>query len=120
MPQHQTKLSPRRRYVPAIIHSVRHPPGRTGGQTGLLVRNRQTYIRDYLFGFNSCSRRISPARACKCGTSQRNTIVAATPPRNWANTNEGTSIGRIPANVSLRHLAMVTAGFANEVDTVNQ
>jgi len=34
--------------------------------------------------------------------------------------NQGTSSGRIPANVSLSDLAIVTAGFANDVDEVNQ
>ena len=29
-------------------------------------------------------------------------------------------MGRMPANVSLSDLAMVTAGFANDVDAVNQ
>jgi hypothetical protein len=29
-------------------------------------------------------------------------------------------VGRMPANVSLRHRAIVTAGFANYVDAVNQ
>ena len=32
----------------------------------------------------------------------------------------GTSLGRIPANVSVNALATVTAGLANEVDDVNQ
>ncbi len=32
----------------------------------------------------------------------------------------GVSIGRIPANVSLADRASVTAGFANDVDAVNQ
>jgi len=32
----------------------------------------------------------------------------------------GTSLGLIPANVSLRDRAIVTAVFANEVETVNQ
>jgi hypothetical protein len=32
----------------------------------------------------------------------------------------GTSTGRMPANVSLADRASVTAGFANEVDEVNQ
>ena len=56
----------------------------------------------------------------KLGTSQRNRNVAPIPPANWAATNRGTSTGRMPANVSLRALAMVTAGFANDVDAVNQ
>ena len=37
---------------------------------------------------------------------------------NWDTTNAGTSTGLIPANVSLSDLAMVTAGFANDVDAV--
>ena len=32
----------------------------------------------------------------------------------------GTSTGRMPAKVSLRLRAIVTAGFANEVEAVNQ
>jgi hypothetical protein len=32
----------------------------------------------------------------------------------------GASAGRIPANVSLAERASVTAGFANDVDAVNQ
>ena len=34
--------------------------------------------------------------------------------------NRGTSEGRIPAKVSDRERAIVTAGFANDVDAVNQ
>jgi hypothetical protein len=56
----------------------------------------------------------------KPGTSHRNKIVAAIPPANCATTKRGTSPGRIPANVSLKHLAIVTAGLAKEVDAVNQ
>jgi len=47
-------------------------------------------------------------------------MVAAIPAANWATVNRGTSPGRIPANVSLKHLAIVIAGFANEVDPVKQ
>ena len=32
----------------------------------------------------------------------------------------GTSAGRIPTNVSLSERASVTAGFANDVEAVNQ
>jgi CPA2 family monovalent cation:H+ antiporter-2 len=35
-------------------------------------------------------------------------------------TNPGTSSGRIPANVSVKARATVTAGFANDVEAVNQ
>ena len=49
-----------------------------------------------------------------------NRKVAANAPAICAAMNPGTSVGRIPANVSLRHRAIVTAGFANEVDAVNQ
>src|SRR6266567_1147829 len=52
--------------------------------------------------------------------NQRKRNVAATPPANCASTNGKTSAGRIPENVSLSDLAIVTAGFANDVDAVNQ
>src|ERR1700722_8743700 len=64
--------------------------------------------------------RISLAVAASRGTSQRNSRVAAIAPANWAATNRGTSKGRIPANVSESERAIVTAGFANEVEEVNQ
>src|ERR1700732_850491 len=54
------------------------------------------------------------------GTSQRNRAVAADAPIAWLTRNAGTSFGRIPANVSVAARAIVTAGFANEVDAVNQ
>src|SRR5688572_7871272 len=54
------------------------------------------------------------------GTSQRNSQVAAAAPASCATTKPGTSAGRMPANVSLAARASVTAGFANEVDAVNQ
>lgn len=41
-------------------------------------------------------------------------------PKEVAVINRGTSVGLIPANVSLRALATVIAGFANDVDAVNQ
>src|SRR6478736_905370 len=54
------------------------------------------------------------------GTSQPNSAVANAPPTTCAAMNGGTSAGRIPAKVSVIERAMVTAGFANDVDAVNQ
>src|SRR5580692_5908287 len=54
------------------------------------------------------------------GTSQRNRAVAVDAPIAWPTRNGGTSSGRIPANVFVAARAIVTAGFANEVDAVNQ
>src|SRR5262245_16897891 len=54
------------------------------------------------------------------GANQRSASVAAPAPRSCATTNPGASTGRIPAKVSLAARASVTAGFANEVDDVNQ
>src|SRR4051812_44655589 len=42
------------------------------------------------------------------------------PPTSWATTNPGTEPGAIPAKVSEKTRPIVTAGFANEVDEVNQ
>jgi hypothetical protein len=52
--------------------------------------------------------------------SHRNRKVAAKAPISCAATNRGASAGWIPAKVSDQQLAIVTAGFANEVDAVNQ
>jgi len=46
--------------------------------------------------------------------------VAAKAPATCATIKGGASIGRIPANVSLKLRAIVTAGLANDVDAVNQ
>ena len=39
---------------------------------------------------------------------------------NWAAMNAGMSEGAIPAKLSENPLAMVTAGFAKDVEEVNQ
>jgi hypothetical protein len=54
------------------------------------------------------------------GHSQRPTATAVAIPANCAKMNAATSPGAIPAKVSDRARATVTAGFANEVDAVNQ
>jgi len=61
-----------------------------------------------------------PALVFSLGISQRNKNVAEIAPASCAATNRGTSTGRIPANVSENDRAIVTAGFANDVDEVNQ
>src|ERR1700730_8370785 len=54
------------------------------------------------------------------GMSHRNKAVAPAAPRSCAVMKPGTSVGRIPAKVSLADRASVTAGLANDVDEVNQ
>ena len=41
-------------------------------------------------------------------------------PASWQMMNNGAEVGAIPAKVSDKLRAMVTAGLANEVDAVNQ
>jgi hypothetical protein len=60
------------------------------------------------------------ADALTFGTSQRKRKVAAKAPANCARMNIGTSGGLIPAKVSDMDRAIVTVGFAKEVDDVNQ
>ena len=48
------------------------------------------------------------------------TPVASAAPASWARTKGGASSGRMPAKVSERVRASVTAGCANDVDEVNQ
>jgi hypothetical protein len=52
--------------------------------------------------------------------SHRKSNVAANAPANWVATNPATSAGLMPAKVLLSDRARVTAGFANEVEDVNQ
>ena len=69
------------------------------------------------------SRRMRPrprAFLGRAGASHRKSAVAAAAPASCAAMNPGASAGRIPANVSLAARASVTAGFANDVDEVNQ
>ena len=54
------------------------------------------------------------------GTSHRMNSVATIAPAHCATINSGTSTGRIPENVLVSARATVTAGFANDVDAVNQ
>jgi hypothetical protein len=63
---------------------------------------------------------MSGATEGSAGTSHLNKAVAIAAPTNCAVINPGTSIGRIPLKVSVAALASETAGFANDVDAVNQ
>jgi hypothetical protein len=54
------------------------------------------------------------------GHSQRATGSAASAPASCAAMKAGAPVGAIPANVSDRVRARVTAGLANDVDAVNQ
>lgn len=56
----------------------------------------------------------------RSGASQRNKNVALRAPATCAITNSGTSTGLMPVNVLVKERASVTAGFANEVEEVNQ
>ena len=47
-------------------------------------------------------------------------VIATTKPMICITTNIGTDAGAMPAKESLKLRAMVTAGFASEVDDVNQ
>ena len=58
------------------------------------------------------------AHLSKSRTNHRNNQVATSAPADWATRNKGASAGRIPAKVLERHRAIVTAGFANEVEAV--
>jgi hypothetical protein len=58
--------------------------------------------------------------SCESSSELGSNKVAASPPASWAAMKRGTSAGRMPANVSLSDLAIVTAGLAKDVDAVNQ
>jgi hypothetical protein len=47
-------------------------------------------------------------------------MIANAAPATWERTNPGTLAMPIPANVSVKPRARVTAGLANDVEEVNQ
>ena len=51
---------------------------------------------------------------------KRAATIASAAPHNCAAMKAGTFMGAIPAKVSERARATVTAGFANDVEDVNQ
>src|SRR5215469_1932017 len=69
---------------------------------------------------SACAMTTAGASSGSDGTSQRNRTVAAAAPSNCAATKPGASAGRMPANVLVAERASVTAGFAKEVEAVNQ
>ena len=54
------------------------------------------------------------------GNSHDHSVVARSAPSSCTMINPGTSTGRMPEKVFVIARASVTAGFANEVDAVNQ
>src|SRR5438477_12755371 len=64
--------------------------------------------------------RLGASSPKRSGSSQRKSRVAVTAPANCAAMDAGTSTGRIPAKLLENARARVTAGFANEVEAVNQ
>jgi hypothetical protein len=67
-----------------------------------------------------CGRTTFLAACGSAGINQRKRTVATSAPASCAAINPPTSRGRIPAKVFVSARATVTAGFANEVDAVNQ
>jgi hypothetical protein len=63
---------------------------------------------------------LAAAQDLAAGNNTRPTPKADIAPTNWATTNAGASIGRMPENVFVRDRAIVIAGFANDVDAVNR
>jgi hypothetical protein len=75
-----------------------------------------------VFEIMECPRAASTAATAADveGGSMEKSAVAVSAPNICAKTNPGTSMGRMPAKLSVKHLASVTAGLANEVEEVNQ
>lgn len=74
-----------------------------------------TYHRHVL----AVSQSVGSAAVSATGTSHENVSPPAAAPIACATRKAPTSAGRMPAKVSLNARAMVTAGFANDVDAVN-
>src|SRR6267378_4957776 len=82
-----------------------------------LCTQANTYV---LRPSDSCDIKMSSAVSDIEGMNHRDRNVAAIAPAICTAMKAGTSAGRMPAKVFEKHLASVTAGFANDVDEVNQ
>src|SRR4051794_29265849 len=67
-----------------------------------------------------CGTTMSSAAAPGDGYSSATSPRPTAPPTSCAAMNPGSDCGAIPAKVSLNARPMLTAGFANDVDEVNQ
>jgi hypothetical protein len=67
-----------------------------------------------------CDQALEESADLRSGNKSRLIANAAMAPANCASIKTGTSIGRIPENVLVSDLAIVIAGFAKEVEAVNQ
>ena len=63
---------------------------------------------------------VDGAQGCGGLSSQPNSPTATTAPTSCAAMNSGAELGAMPAKLSDRLRATVTAGLANEVEAVNQ
>jgi pimeloyl-ACP methyl ester carboxylesterase len=90
-------------------------------QSPSLLEDRQGSVPWLLrYYFSSWGTSTEGAASPSDGISHLKRSVAAKAPADSAAMKEGTSTGRIPANVFVRERAMVTAGLAKDVDAVNQ
>lgn len=78
--------------------------------------NQQTQVRDG----HSCASESSVRTPGVGRSSHPITTRPSNAPTNSATMKPGKSVGRIPENVLVRERAIATAGFANDVEAVNQ
>src|SRR5438034_10009583 len=88
--------------------------------SGVVYAGEENSLHTRALSVCGCGTSTCPAVEGKFGASQRNTNVAVNAPAICATTNSGTSTGLMPVNVFVNERASVTAGFANEVEEVNQ
>ena len=87
----------------------------------LLPQGRQVGSRAIAFAVETVGERDGVSHAAAlCSASRRNSIAPVTAPASCAAMNPGASAGRMPAKLSVSERPSVIAGFANEVEAVNQ
>src|SRR5688500_14948486 len=102
---------------------LRPKPGAFSGGAGPTRRIHLAAIRaspPVHAASSSCGTTASAASTGRPGYNQHISAVPATAPTTCAGRKGIASRGRMPANVSLNILAIVTAGLANDVDDVKK
>src|SRR5439155_21835786 len=88
--------------------------------SGVVYAGEENSLHTRALSVSGCGTSTWRAVAGRFGASQRNKNVALNAPATCATTNSGTSTGLMPVNVFVNERASVTAGFAKDVEEVNQ
>ena len=103
-----------------VAGQVGEPPGGHLRAAGVVDADEQDAGRPLTGDLRGGAMTRGPAMRAAAGATGRPATTPSAPPTNCCAMKAATDAGAMPANVSREHAATVTAGFANDVELVNQ